>query len=175
MFVKNEQHAEPNFWIEDDSWLRDTDVKYTVPFKNFNLTSTLKRIDVLGYKKDTKNYLNLFDIDSIDSSIIEKGISFDKTEIAKNLTLFLYPDDSDKNGELLRIYQQYFMVSNAAQLILDEAIAKGSNVHDLYEYAYVQINDTHPSMVIPELIRLLTEKHGIDFEEAYTIVQKMTG
>ena len=157
VFVKNEQHAEPNFWIEDSSWLRDTDVKYTVPFKNFNLTSTLKRIDVLGYKKDTKNYLNLFDIDSIDSSIIEKGISFDKTEIEKNLTLFLYPDDSDKNGELLRIYQQYFMVSNAAQLILDEAIAKGSNVHDLYEYAYVQINDTHPSMVIPELIRLLTE------------------
>ncbi len=175
VFVKNEQHAEPNFWIEDDSWLRDTDVKYTVPFKNFNLTSTLKRIDVLGYKKDTKNYLNLFDIDSIDSSIIENGISFDKTEIEKNLTLFLYPDDSDKNGELLRIYQQYFMVSNAAQLILDEAIAKGSNVHDLYEYAYVQINDTHPSMVIPELIRLLTEKHGIEFEEAYTIVQKMTG
>ena len=175
VFVKNEQHAEPNFWIEDSSWLRDTDVKYTVPFKNFNLTSTLKRIDVLGYKKDTKNYLNLFDIESVDSSIIENGISFDKTEIEKNLTLFLYPDDSDKNGELLRIYQQYFMVSNAAQLILDEAIAKGSNVHDLYEYAYVQINDTHPSMVIPELIRLLTEKHGIKFEEAYTIVQKMTG
>ena len=175
VFVKNEQHAEPNFWIEDSSWLRDTDVKYTVPFKNFNLTSTLKRIDVLGYKKDTKNYLNLFDIESVDSSIIEDGISFDKTEIEKNLTLFLYPDDSDKNGELLRIYQQYFMVSNAAQLILDEAIAKGSNVHDLYEYAYVQINDTHPSMVIPELIRLLTEKHGIEFEEAYTIVQKMTG
>ena len=175
VFVKNEQHAEPNFWIEDSSWLRDTDVKYTVPFKNFNLTSTLKRIDVLGYKKDTKNYLNLFDIESVDSSIIENGISFDKTEIEKNLTLFLYPDDSDKNGELLRIYQQYFMVSNAAQLILDEAIAKGSNVHDLYEYAYVQINDTHPSMVIPELIRLLTEKHGISFEEAYTIVQKMTG
>ena len=175
VFVKNEQHAEPNFWIEDSSWLRDTDIKYTVPFKNFNLTSTLKRIDVLGYKKDTKNYLNLFDIDSVDSSIIEDGISFDKTEIEKNLTLFLYPDDSDKNGELLRIYQQYFMVSNAAQLILDEAIAKGSNVHDLYEYAYVQINDTHPSMVIPELIRLLTEKHGISFEEAYTIVQKMTG
>ena len=175
VFVKNEQHAEPNFWIEDSSWLRDTDIKYTVPFKNFNLTSTLKRIDVLGYKKDTKNYLNLFDIDSVDSSIIEDGISFDKTEIEKNLTLFLYPDDSDKNGELLRIYQQYFMVSNAAQLILDEAIAKGSNVHDLYEYAYVQINDTHPSMVIPELIRLLTEKHRIKFEEAYTIVQKMTG
>ena len=132
--------------------------------------------DVLGYEQSTKNKLHLFDVDSIDESLVSSdSISFDKTQIAKNLTLFLYPDDSDKNGELLRIYQQYFMVSNAAQLILDEAIAKGSNVHDLYEYAYVQINDTHPSMVIPELIRLLTEKHGIEFEEAYTIVQKMTG
>ena len=175
VFSKNEQHAEPNFWIEDNSWLIDTDVKYKVPFKNFSLTSSLKRIDVLGYKKETKNYLNLFDIDSIDSSIINEGISFDKTDIKKNLTLFLYPDDSDRNGELLRIYQQYFMVSNAAQLIIDEARAKGSNVHDLYEYAYVQINDTHPSMVIPELIRLMTENYGIEFEEAYTIVQKMTG
>ena len=175
VFSKNEQHAEPNFWIEDNSWLIDTDVKYTVPFKNFSLTSSLKRIDVLGYKKETKNYLNLFDIDSIDSSIINEGISFDKTDIKKNLTLFLYPDDSDRNGELLRIYQQYFMVSNAAQLIIDEARAKGSNIHDLYEYAYVQINDTHPSMVIPELIRLMTENYGIEFEEAYSIVQKMTG
>ena len=173
VFVKNEQHAEPNFWIEDSSWLRDTDVKYTVPFKNFNLTSTLKRIDVLGYKKDTKNYLNLFDIESVDSSIIENGISFDKTEIEKNLTLFLYPDDSDKNGELLRIYQQYFMVSNGAQLLLDEAVAKGSNLHDLAEYATVQINDTHPSMVIPELIRLLGER-GIEFDEAVEIVRSMT-
>ena len=173
VFVKNEQHAEPNFWIEDSSWLRDTDVKYTVPFKNFNLTSTLKRIDVLGYKKDTKNYLNLFDIESVDSSIIENGISFDKTEIEKNLTLFLYPDDSDEQGELLRIYQQYFMVSNGAQLLLDEAVAKGSNLHDLAEYATVQINDTHPSMVIPELIRLLGER-GIKFDEAVEIVRSMT-
>ena len=173
VFVKNEQHAEPNFWIEDSSWLRDTDVKYTVPFKNFNLTSTLKRIDVLGYKKDTKNYLNLFDIESVDSSIIENGISFDKTEIEKNLTLFLYPDDSDEQGELLRIYQQYFMVSNGAQLLLDEAVAKGSNLHDLAEYATVQINDTHPSMVIPELIRLLGER-GIEFDEAVEIVRSMT-
>lgn len=174
VFTKNEQHAEPNFWIDDTSWLIDTDVHYKVPFKKFTLTSSLKRIDVLGYKKDTKNYLNLFDIDSIDSSIIKDGISFDKTDIKKNLTLFLYPDDSDKNGELLRIYQQYFMVSNAAQLIIDEARKKGSNLHDLHEYAYVQINDTHPSMVIPELIRLLTQE-GISFEEAYTIVSKMTG
>ena len=173
VFVKNEQHAEPNFWIEDSSWLRDTDVKYTVPFKNFNLTSTLKRIDVLGYKKDTKNYLNLFDIESVDSSIIENGISFDKTEIEKNLTLFLYPDDSDEAGHLLRIYQQYFMVSNGAQLLIDEALAKGSNLHDLAEYATVQINDTHPSMVIPELIRLLGER-GIEFDEAVEIVSAMT-
>ena len=173
VFVKNEQHAEPNFWIEDSSWLRDTDVKYTVPFKNFNLTSTLKRIDVLGYKKDTKNYLNLFDIESVDSSIIENGISFDKTEIEKNLTLFLYPDDSDEAGHLLRIYQQYFMVSNGAQLLIDEALAKGSNLHDLAEYATVQINDTHPSMVIPELIRLLGER-GIEFDEAVEIVSSMT-
>ena len=175
VFSKNEQHAEPNFWIEDNSWLIDTDVKYTVPFKNFSLTSTLKRIDVLGYKKETKNYLNLFDIDSIDSSIINEGISFDKTDIKKNLTLFLYPDDSDRNGELLRIYQQYFMVSNAAQLLIDEAIARGSNLHDLADYAYVQINDTHPSMVIPELIRLLTEKHQIKFAEAVEIVRNMVG
>ncbi|MCC9959548.1 glycogen/starch/alpha-glucan family phosphorylase, partial [Streptococcus agalactiae] len=110
-----------------------------------------------------------------DYNLIEKGITFDKTEIKKNLTLFLYPDDSDKNGELLRIYQQYFMVSNAAQLLIDEAIERGSNLHDLAEYAYVQINDTHPSMVIPELIRLLTEKHGFEFDEAVSVVRNMVG
>ena len=128
-----------------------------------------------GYHKDTKNYLNLFDIDGLDYGLIHDGITFDKTEIKKNLTLFLYPDDSDKNGELLRIYQQYFMVSNAAQLLIDEALERGSNLHDLADYAYVQINDTHPSMVIPELIRLLTEKHGIDFDEAVNIVSNMVG
>ncbi|MCC9858582.1 glycogen/starch/alpha-glucan phosphorylase, partial [Streptococcus agalactiae] len=110
-----------------------------------------------------------------DYNLIEKGITFDKTEIKKNLTLFLYPDDSDKNGELLRIYQQYFMVSNAAQLLIDEAIERGSNLHDLAEYAYVQINDTHPSMVIPELIRLLTEKHDFEFDEAVSVVRNMVG
>ncbi len=119
--------------------------------------------------------MNLFDIDGLDYNLIEKGITFDKTEIKKNLTLFLYPDDSDKNGELLRIYQQYFMVSNAAQLLIDEAIERGSNLHDLAEYAYVQINDTHPSMVIPELIRLLTEKHGFEFDEAVSVVRNMVG
>ena len=129
----------------------------------------------LGYKKETKNYLNLFDIKSVNPKLIKKGIEFDKTAIEENLTLFLYPDDSDKNGELLRIYQQYFMVSNAAQLLIDEAIERGSNLHDLADYAYVQINDTHPSMVIPELIRLLTEKHKIKFSEAVEIVRKMVG
>lgn len=175
VFRHNEQTAEPNFWIEDDSWLVPTDISYDVPFKNFTLKSRLDRIDVLGYKRDTKNYLNLFDIEGVDYGLIKEGISFDKTDIAKNLTLFLYPDDSDKNGELLRIYQQYFMVSNAAQLLIDEAIERGSNLHDLADYAYVQINDTHPSMVIPELIRLLTQKHGFDFDEAVSVVQKMVG
>ena len=175
VFKKNEQHAEPNDWIEDSSWLIPTDISYEVPFKKFTLTSKLDRIDILGYKKDTKNYLNLFDIKSVNPKLIKKGIEFDKTAIEENLTLFLYPDDSDKNGELLRIYQQYFMVSNAAQLLIDEAIVRGSNLHDLADYAYVQINDTHPSMVIPELIRLLTEKHQIKFAEAVEIVRNMVG
>ena len=175
VFKKNEQEAEPNFWIENDSWLIPTTISYDVPFKNFTLKSKLDRLDILGYKKETKNYLNLFDIESVNYNLITDGISFDKTNIKENLTLFLYPDDSDKNGELLRIYQQYFMVSNAAQLLIDEAIERGSNLHDLAEYAYVQINDTHPSMVIPELIRLLTEKHGIEFAEAVAIVKNMTG
>ena len=175
VFKKNEQHAEPNDWIEDNSWLIPTDISYEVPFKKFTLTSKLDHIDILGYKKDTKNYLNLFDIKSVNPKLIKKGIEFDKTAIEENLTLFLYPDDSDKNGELLRIYQQYFMVSNAAQLLIDEAIARGSNLHDLADYAYVQINDTHPSMVIPELIRLLTEKHQIKFAEAVEIVRNMVG
>ncbi|HEM3637784.1 TPA: glycogen/starch/alpha-glucan family phosphorylase [Streptococcus suis] len=175
VFKKNEQEAEPNFWIENDSWLIPTNISYDVPFKNFTLKSKLDRLDILGYKKETKNYLNLFDIESVNYNLITDGISFDKTDIKENLTLFLYPDDSDKNGELLRIYQQYFMVSNAAQLLIDEAIERGSNLHDLAEYAFVQINDTHPSMVIPELIRLLTEKHGIEFAEAVAIVKNMTG
>ncbi|HFR3425274.1 TPA: glycogen/starch/alpha-glucan family phosphorylase [Streptococcus suis] len=175
VFKDNQQDAEPNFWIENDSWLIPTTISYDVPFKNFTLTSKLDRLDILGYKKDTKNYLNLFDIQSVNYGLIETGITFDKTAIQENLTLFLYPDDSDKNGELLRIYQQYFMVSNAAQLLIDEAIERGSNVRDLADYAYVQINDTHPSLVIPELIRLLTEKHGLEFAEAVAIVKNMTG
>lgn len=175
IFKDNQQKAIPNFWIENDSWLETTDIHFEVPFANFNLTSTLKRIAILGYKKHTKNYLNLFDIDSVNPKLIENGITFDKTDISQNLTLFLYPDDSDKNGELLRIYQQYFMVSNAAQLIIAEALDRGSNLYDLFDYAYVQINDTHPSLIIPELIRLLTEKHGLSMDDSITIVSKMVG
>ena len=175
VFKKNEQNAEPNYWIEDESWLRDTNIGYEVKFKNFTLNSKLKRIDILGYEKDTKNYLNLFDIESVDYNLIEEGITFDEEIIEKNLTLFLYPDDSTKKGELLRIYQQYFMVSNAARLIIVEAVEKGSNIHDLADYAFVQINDTHPSMVIPELIRIMTEEYKISFEESVEIVTAMTG
>lgn len=175
VFHDHQQEAEPNYWIEEDSWLVPTDISYDIPFRDFTLKSRLDRIDVLGYHRDRKNYLNLFDIEGVDYGLIGDGISFDKTAIQKNLTLFLYPDDSDKNGEILRIYQQYFMVSNAAQLLIDEALERGSNLHDLAEYAYVQINDTHPSMVIPELIRLLTQKHGIKFDEAVSIVSEMVG
>ena len=172
VFKKNEQNAEPNYWIEDESWLRDTNIGYKVKFKNFTLNSKLKRIDILGYEKDTKNYLNLFDIESVDYNLIEEGITFDEEIIEKNLTLFLYPDDSTKKGELLRIYQQYFMVSNAARLIIAEAVEKGSNIHDLADYAFVQINDTHPSMVIPELIRIMTEEYKISFEESVKLLQQ---
>lgn len=175
VFSHNQQEAEADFWIDKASWLRPTEVSYEVPFKEFTLKSRLHRIDVLGYGKATKNYLNLFDIDGLDTHLIHDGISFDKTAISKNLTLFLYPDDSDKNGELLRIYQQYFMVSNAAQLIIDEAIERGSQVTDLPDYAYIQINDTHPSMIIPEMIRLLTEKHHLTFTQSVDIVSQMVG
>ena len=175
VFKNNEQTTEPNYWIEDISWLRDTDKVYDVKFKDFTLKSRLKRMDVLGYKKDTKNYLNLFDIENIDYNLISEGIEFDEENIEKNLTLFLYPDDSTKKGELLRIYQQYFMVSSGAQLIIDEAKERGSNVYDLADYAYVQINDTHPSMVIPELIRILMKDYSMEFEKAVEIVSNMTG
>ena len=175
VFKNNEQTTEPNYWIEDISWLRDTDKVYDVKFKDFTLKSRLKRMDVLGYKKDTKNYLNLFDIENIDYNLITEGIEFDEENIEKNLTLFLYPDDSTKKGELLRIYQQYFMVSSGAQLIIDEAKERGSNVYDLADYAYVQINDTHPSMVIPELIRILVKDYSMEFEKAVEIVSNMTG
>ena len=169
----NEQTTIPNFWLTEQNWLVRSSRSYQVPFAHFTLTSTLYDIDVPGYKTATKNRLRLFDLDSVDAGIITDGIDFDKTDIARNLTLFLYPDDSDKQGELLRIFQQYFMVSNGAQLIIDEAIEKGSNLHDLADYAVIQINDTHPSLVIPEMIRLLTER-GLEFDEAVNIVKSMT-
>ena len=156
--------------IQDESWLTKTDKSYQVQFGGFNVTSKLYDIDVTGYE-NTTNKLHLFDIETVDESIVGDGIDFDKEDIKKNLTLFLYPDDSDDKGRLLRVYQQYFMVSNAAQLILDEAVERGCNLHDLADYAVIQINDTHPSMVIPEMIRLLMER-GIGMDEAIAIVSK---
>ncbi len=164
------QKETPNPWIEEKSWLEKTGVSYEVRFGALTVRSRLYDIAVTGYRNRT-NKLHLFDVESVDESIVGQGISFDKQEIAKNLTLFLYPDDSDEAGRKLRIYQQYFMVSNGAQLILEECLKKGSNLHDLADYAVIQINDTHPSMVIPELIRLLTER-GIGFDEAVEIVRK---
>ena len=169
LFKDNKQAEEPNPWIENTSWLTKTDVTYKIPYKNFTLTSRMYDIEVTGYNNRT-NKLHLFDMETVDESIVEDGISFDKTDIAKNLTLFLYPDDSDKEGRILRIYQQYFMVSNAVRLILDEAITKGSTLYDLADYAVIQINDTHPTMVIPELIRLLTTEHGMEMDDAIEIV-----
>ena len=168
VFEDNLQHEVPNPWITPDSWLTATDVTYMVPFRGFSLKSTMYSIDVAGYENKAI-HLNLFDIDLADESMVHDGITFNKKDILHNLTLFLYPDDSDEYGRKLRVYQQYFMVSNAAQLILDEAVSKGSNLHDLADYAVVQINDTHPSMIIPEFIRLLGER-GIDFDEAAEIV-----
>ena len=169
LFKDNKQEEAPNPWIENASWLTKTDVTYQVPYKNFTLTSRMYDIAVTGYHGRT-NHLHLFDVESVDESIVEDGISFDKTDVAKNLTLFLYPDDSDREGRILRIYQQYFMVSNAARLILEEAAAKGSTLYDLPDYAVIQINDTHPTMVIPELIRLLTTEHGMEMDDAIEVV-----
>ena len=171
VFDHNLQKETPNPWITDESWLTKTDITYPVQFGGFTVQSRLYDIDVVGYNNRTTK-LRLFDIETVDESIVGETIDFDKEDIAKNLTLFLYPDDSDEKGRLLRVYQQYFMVSNAARLILDEAVAKGSNLHDLADYATVQINDTHPSMVIPELIRLLQER-GILIDEAINIVSKV--
>lgn len=170
-FEQRSQNELPDFWLSGDKWVKKSEKTYTVSLAGEDYTARLYRLAVTGYEGRT-NYLNLFDLDTVDASVIKEGISFDKTDIAKNLTLFLYPDDSDEEGKLLRVYQQYFMVSAGAQMILKECEERGSNFHDLYDYAAIQINDTHPSMVIPELIRLLNEK-GIDFEEAVEIVTKV--
>ncbi len=169
-FADGLQKEMPNPWIEEKTWLKRTEVSYPVQFGGLTVHSRLYDIAVTGYRNRT-NRLHLFDVESVDETMVEEGISFDKEEIARNLTLFLYPDDSDEAGRKLRIYQQYFMVSNGARLILDECVKKGCTLHDLPDYAVIQINDTHPSMVIPELIRLLTER-GIDFDEAVEIVKK---
>lgn len=170
-FKKNKQTEEPDYWIENTNWLIPTKKGYTVKYGDFTLQSELYDVAVSGYGSQC-NRLRLFDVKGINEKIIKDGISFDKKDVDENLTLFLYPDDSDDNGKKLRVYQQYFMVSNAAQLIMDEALQKGSDLHDLPQYAVIQINDTHPAMIIPELVRILEEK-GIEFEKAVEIVRSM--
>ena len=169
-FENHLQKETPNPWIEKQSWLKKTDVTYPVEFKGLKVNARMYDIEVTGYNNKT-NKLHLFDLDSVDESIVEEGIDFDKEDIQKNLTLFLYPDDSDEKGRLLRIYQQYFMVSAGAQLILDECTAKGCNLYDLPDYVVIQINDTHPTMVIPELIRLLVQR-GMDMDDAIDVVSR---
>ena len=171
VFKNNLQSEQKNEWIEKNSWLNKTDITYDIECGGIKLKSRLYDINVIGYNNRV-NKLHLFDVESIDESIVDNGsITFNKEDVAKNLTLFLYPDDSDEDGKLLRIYQQYFMVSNGARLILEECQAKGSNLYDLNDYAVIQINDTHPTMVIPELIRLVIEK-GISMDDAIEIVSK---
>ena len=169
VFENNLQKETPNPWIEKASWLKKTDVIYPVEFKGLKVNARMYDVEVTGYNKTNK--LHLFDLDSVDDTIVKDGIEFNKEDIEKNLTLFLYPDDSDEQGRLLRIYQQYFMVSSGAQLILDECTAKGCSLYDLPDYAVIQINDTHPTMVIPELIRLLTER-GLDMDDAIDVVSR---
>lgn len=170
-FYNNKQQEEKNPWITEKSWLTRTNVSFKVPFKDFTLQSTMYDLDIPGYHSGC-NKLHLFDLDSVDESIIEEGIRFNKKDIHKNLTLFLYPDDSDEDGQLLRIYQQYFMVSNAAQLIIKEAEERGVNLYQLHEHVCIQINDTHPTMVIPELIRILTEEKHFNMDTAVDVVSK---
>ena len=168
VFTDHKQDEQKNPWIEKDSWLNDTGISFEVPFKDFSLRSHLYDIDVTGYEGGS-NKLHLFDVETVNDAIVGNGINFDKNDIRENLTLFLYPDDSDKQGELLRIYQQYFMVSNGAQFILKECEEKGYSLEELDKHVVIQINDTHPSMVIPELIRLLTAR-GISMDKAIEIV-----
>ena len=171
VFKDKLQKAEKNDWMEEQSWLTKTDVSFDVCFGDKKVTSRLYDIDVAGYDSGV-NKLRLFDIESIDEALVEDGINFDKEQIEKNLTLFLYPDDSDEAGNLLRIYQQYFMVSNAAQLILREMKEKKYDLRKMNEHAVIQINDTHPTMVIPELIRILVEEKAFAMDEAIEVVSK---
>ena len=171
VFEDRLQKAVPDKWLSDNSWLHKTDVSFDVSFGDRKVRSTMYDIDVIGYENGV-NKLHLFDIDTVDEKIVKKGISFDKENIEKNLTLFLYPDDSDEAGNLLRIYQQYFMVSNGAQLILKELHEQQIDLHQMYKHAVIQINDTHPTMVIPELIRILTEEKAMSMDEAIDVVSK---
>ena len=171
VFKDRLQTAEKNDWIEERSWLRKTDVTFDVYFGKKKVTSRLYDIDVAGYGSGV-NKLHLFDLESLDESLVKKGIDFDKEAVEKNLTLFLYPDDSDEAGNLLRIYQQYFMVSNAAQLILQEMKEKKFDLRKMYEHAVIQINDTHPTMVIPELIRILVDEKALTMDEAIEVVSR---
>lgn len=171
VFEDRLQHAEKNEWIEQQSWLTKTDTTYEIAFGKYKVRSRLYNIDIVGYENGM-NKLHLFDVESLDESLVKDGITFDKEAIEKNLTLFLYPDDSDEAGNLLRIYQQYFMVSNGARLILDEIKEKGYSLHTLPDHAVIQINDTHPTMVIPELIRILTKEEDFSMEEAIDVVTR---
>ena len=171
VFENNLQKETPNPWITENSWLNKTEVCYPVDFGGMRVWSRMYDIDVCGYNSRTTK-LHLFDIESVNEIVMDDTIHFDKEDIARNLTLFLYPDDSDEQGRLLRVYQQYFMVSNAAHLILDEAVEKGSNLYDLQDYVAIQINDTHPSMVIPELIRQLGQR-GMLMDDAIEVVKKV--
>ena len=171
VFKDNLHTAEKDAWLEKQSWLTKTDTSFDVYFGKKKVTSRLYDIDVIGYDSGV-NKLRLFDLESVDESLVKDGITFDKEDVEKNLTLFLYPDDSDEAGNLLRIYQQYFMVSNAAQLILKEMREKHYDLRKLYEHAVIQINDTHPSMIIPELIRILVEEKAFTIDEAIEVVSK---
>ncbi len=171
VFQNHAQTERPNDWIEDQSWLTKTDVTYEIPFGDCKVISRMYDIDVVGYENGV-NKLHLFDVETVDESLVRQGITFDKTAIAKNLTLFLYPDDSDAAGNLLRIYQEYFMVSNGARLILQEMKEKKYDLHELHKHVAIQINDTHPTMVIPELIRILVEEKNFAMEEAIEVVSK---
>ena len=171
VFKDHLQYAEKNDWIEENSWLEKTDTTFEVAFGDKKVVSRLYNMNVVGYDTGV-NKLRLFDIESVDESLVKKGIDFDKTKIDKNLTLFLYPDDSDEAGNLLRIYQEYFLVSNAAQLILREQKERQYDLHELHKHAVIQINDTHPTMIIPELIRILVEEKAFNIDEAINVVSK---
>ena len=171
VFKDNLQTAEKDAWLEKQSWLTKTDTSFDVYFGKKKVTSRLYDIDMIGYDSGV-NKLRLFDLESVDESLVKDGITFDKEDVERKLTLFLYPEDSDEAGNLLRIYQQYFMVSNAAQLILKEMREKHYDLRKLYEHAVIQINDTHPSMIIPELIRILVEEKAFTIDEAIEVVSK---